>query len=787
MDFINEFKLALMEFGLVPPDNIVADGKRHRFSSTGAKGDQNGWYVLYGDNMPAGAFGCWKNSINEKWKSSEKKTFTPEQRAAYAQRIKDVEQERADAEQRDRDYAKKTSAEMWARAGDVPPDHPYITRKQIQPIGIKMLDGELLIPVRSDSKTMVGLQKIPFEVGGTKKPVFGTPMQGGYFTLGITKNTTKIFIVEGYATGVSVHMATGDGVVVAFNAGNLLLVAQKIRKAMPDIEIVIASDDDFKTVRPAGHPDAGKPWNVGRIAATEAANAVGGYVVYPVFTYGRDDKDTDFNDLHVSEGLDTVKRCLLSRGEAHEEVTSMTEIVFDKTGKNTVEAQATVVSVEVREEPNNAVSSDTGTFRLSASTVQYESSPTLTGDGSDVKPSVVSRHNIVTTYNLDATDKGVPFTSTANIVRVLQGDRNLSRKIWFDEFLGRIMTVWGSRDPREWAEIDDINLQIYLQESLGMPKLGKQTVSDAVNATAYADTRNECKAYITGVKWDGVERLPTFLIECFGAKDSEYIRCASSNFWLSMVARVLRPGCKVDEMIVLEGAQGAGKSAALAEIGGRWFTEATQSPTEKDFYLNLAGKMIIEIGEMDAFNRSEVTKVKQVITCKTDRYRAPYERRAMDHPRMCVFAGTTNRDDWNKDETGARRFHPVMCGKIDHKLIVEQRDQLFAEAAHKLANGATWWEMPQAETLAEQESRRDHDTLEEQLRDWLKTRGEISVKEIMSDMMEEPISRQDSALQKRVAKALRAIGWTKNANGVRRNGQLVRLWMNPVADKELPF
>lgn len=379
-------------------------------------------------------------------------------------------------------------------------------------------------------------------------------------------------------------------------------------------------------------------------------------------------------------------------------------------------------------------------------------------------------------YAMETNSKGEPFATVANITRALNADPMLAKNIWYDEFLQRIVTVWRRSDPAEWADVDDINLLIYLQESLKMPKLSKATVQDAVTAVAYQDVRNEAKAYIEGLSWDGVERLPGFFQECFGADPGEYTERASINFWLSMVARVMRPGCKVDNMVVLEGAQGAGKSSALAIIGGKWFTEAHRSPTEKDFFVELEGKLLVEIGEMDAFSRAEVNKTKQVITCQTDRYRAPYDRRAADHPRRCIFAGTTNRDDWNKDETGARRFWPIYCRDIDRTTLAVNRDQFFAEALYRLNKGETWWAMPADATKAQQEARRDSDELESVIDGWLLGRNEITVSAIMNDLMKVPLDRQDKQLQMRIAKAMRAIGWVKSAAPVYRGGRNVRVW-----------
>lgn len=387
-----------------------------------------------------------------------------------------------------------------------------------------------------------------------------------------------------------------------------------------------------------------------------------------------------------------------------------------------------------------------------------------------------TRFDAAQQYGLECNSKGEPFASVANIARCLNGDPTISKTIWYDEFLQRIVTVWRRSEPTEWADVDDINLLIYLQEAMGMPKLAKATVQDAITAVAYQDVRNEAKAYLESLQWDGIERLPMFFPDFFGTESNEYITRAGINFWVSMVARVTRPGCKVDNMVVLEGAQGSGKSSALAIIGGKWFTEAHRSPTDKDFFVELEGKLLVEIGEMDAFSRSEVNKTKQVITCQTDRYRAPYDRRAADHPRRCVFAGTTNRDDWNKDETGARRFWPVDCQEINHANLAISRDVLFAEAMYRLKRGESWWEMPIESTKAQQESRRDCDELEVVLIDWLIGRRETTVGHVMNELMNVPLDRQDKQLQMRIGKALRAIGWVKSSAPVYRNGRNIRVW-----------
>lgn len=302
MPHIAAFIDAIASAGLTPPTEILDDGKRHRFSSSGKPKDDTGWYILHGDDRPAGAFGCWRSGISVSWKhDAPKKEFSAAERAAWKKRIADVEAERAADLAEASAYAAAESAKMWAAARE-DAAHEYLARKRIPGMGARVLKNMLLIPVKHSARDIVGVQRIWPD--GTKRPVKGTPMAGAYTTLGTPTRDGTVVICEGYATGVSIHMATGYCVVVAFFAGNLAPVAAKITAALPSARVVIASDDDVFTVRPENHPMAGQPWNPG----LESAIATGLPVILPVWA-GERERDTDFNDLHLREGLDAVRAC----------------------------------------------------------------------------------------------------------------------------------------------------------------------------------------------------------------------------------------------------------------------------------------------------------------------------------------------------------------------------------------------------------------------------------------------------------------------------------------------
>ncbi len=184
---------------------------------------------------------------------------------------------------------------------------------------------------------------------------------------------------------------------------------------------------------------------------------------------------------------------------------------------------------------------------------------------------------------LKCTAKGVPLCNLDNVVQVIQRDPELREHIWYDEFLGSIITDWQGPE-RNWEDQDDIKLQLYMQRHIGLDRITGQTCHDAALIAAFHDVRDECATYLKTRKWDKVKRLIHVMADAFGAEDNAYSAAVGRCWFISMVARVLKPGCKVDTVPVFEGKQGRGKSTALSIIGGKWFIECHQDVLNKDFY-----------------------------------------------------------------------------------------------------------------------------------------------------------------------------------------------------------
>ena len=274
--------------GSCPEASKIVPGRFIRFSVSDQGRDDAGYCKMF-DDGDGGVFGCWRSGVAETWQA--KQATTPEDRAAFAERVKQARAEAERIREQEREECRIKSAELWDKGRDVAADHPYILAKCIRPIGIKQLREMLMIPVRDTAGTLHGLQCI--QPDGAKRFKTGTAVAGCFLLIG--KPESKLCICEGYATGATIHQATGCAVAVAFNAGNLKPVALALRKKHPDIDLIVCADDD--------HATEGNP---GMTKATEAARAVNGLLAVPVFPQERGPKDTDFNDLARIIDLDAV-------------------------------------------------------------------------------------------------------------------------------------------------------------------------------------------------------------------------------------------------------------------------------------------------------------------------------------------------------------------------------------------------------------------------------------------------------------------------------------------------
>jgi predicted P-loop ATPase len=183
-----------------------------------------------------------------------------------------------------------------------------------------------------------------------------------------------------------------------------------------------------------------------------------------------------------------------------------------------------------------------------------------------------------------------------------------------------------------------------------------------------------------------------------------------------MVARIFKPGCKFDYMLVLEGKQGQGKSSFFRILADPWFSGTPFEIGTNEGNMAIQGVWLQEMAEMGMFSRSEDTAFKSFLAIAKDKFRRPYDRRPVEAPRICMFGGTTNLDQYLKDQTGNRRIWPVRCAEVDTDWLKEHREQLFAEAIVAFEAGERFYPTREEEELyfvPEQNSRLAVDGWEE--------------------------------------------------------------------------
>lgn len=687
------------------PNNAAGVWRVPTDSDKGAK--KSGWYVLRkytaenGDVLIYGRGGNWKTGAEVEIKpdgkglsAADKKAFAEQQQAA---------REQAKAEQQARaDEARSRAERLWPRLPEQG-HSPYLERKGVGAFGVRYArGGAVVVPVRRD-KALVGLQFIPAD-GNNKRFLTGTPKRGACHRIGKLGQNGPILIVEGYATGASLHQATGLPVIVVFDAGNIEPVVAALRKHVRMRTLVICADDDHENE--PGPNQAPEQANAGQYKAHAAAAAHAAFVVSPQFNdpSGR----TDFNDMHAEQGLQALREYVL--GEI----------------KRLVDADE---------------------WRLT----------------------------------LVRNKDGKPIATLHNVATIMEHDDRLAGLLQMDEFANKVVF---SREPpfgggmREISDAEVAELAAWFghPDTYGL-NVATGLMHEVVGMVAARNTFHPVRDYLNALQWDGEARIPTMLRDYFGVTLDDYSRQVALNFMISAAARVMHPGCKCDLMLILEGAQGAGKSTAIEVLCGRdWFAEATEPPESKDFYQILQGRWILEIAEMQSFSKAQVSRVKAAVSTPVDVYRPSYGRMARAFPRQSIFVGSTNEDEYLRDPTGARRFMPVRVGGVDLDLLRDDRDQLWAEAVTRLHRGECYWDLP-AQAEDEREQRYMQDSWTDPVLDWLDGRGEdypagmvmiqgrypatVNIDQVLTYALRLDKSRQTRQEQMRLGAIIKRLGWTK--------------------------
>jgi putative DNA primase/helicase len=409
---------------------------------------------------------------------------------------------------------------------------------------------------------------------------------------------------------------------------------------------------------------------------------------------------------------------------------------------------------------------------------------------SGVDPALAELLDVRDSIGLRLNDKRKPIGCLENVVTILLKAPEWQGVLAYNEFA---LAMEKKKPPPfaqpaagEWSDADDDELDLWLSQRYDL-RAGNMICARAAGIVARRHAYHPVREYLEGLVWDGVPRLKSWLQVYLGATvpvgdqrgTPDYYEKAGRWWLISAVARIFRPGCQADHVLLLEGEQGIGKSSALRILFGEWFSDTPLRIGDKDSYGALRGVWGYELAELDSLNKAESSASKAFFSSIEDKYRPPYGHRDIRARRQVVFAGTVNHDEYLRDSTGNRRYWPVRCSELRLRGIdslESVRDQLFAEAVVCFKAGDVWYPVESDDRQlfsAQQAEREIGDVYEDLIRVGTLAVNEISMSSIFADILKTEPAKMTRAEQTRVGEAMRQLGWIKKRVGNRYNRSYV--------------
>lgn len=367
-----------------------------------------------------------------------------------------------------------------------------------------------------------------------------------------------------------------------------------------------------------------------------------------------------------------------------------------------------------------------------------------------------------------------------NVMIVLRNEPGFATAFAFDEMQQAVIVrapppICGDAQPGaacpRFADEEDISrLQEWMQ--MIMPKVGRETIHWALEDFARENPVHPLRLWLQ-TREIGVRQpiLENWLCPALGVPHDAYHREVGRRFAIAMVKRVMEPGCQCDYMLVLEGPQGERKSQFCRMLAGAEYFSDHVPDLRGDqvrMSMHFRGKWLVEFSDLAAFRGAEVELLKATITRRVEIYTPKYGRKERHEPRQCLFIGTTNVDDWIKDETGGRRFWPVKAVSIDLDWLEEYRDQLFAEAREAYEAGELCYPDPNFERRViapHQEKRLAFDNWTDRVLEVALSLPTVTIALVWQGMGSVStggdLTRLDMVAQKRIANILKKGGYVK--------------------------
>lgn len=383
------------------------------------------------------------------------------------------------------------------------------------------------------------------------------------------------------------------------------------------------------------------------------------------------------------------------------------------------------------------------------------------------------------TPDLDRNDEGQPRKTPENVRRALA---LMGVSVRYDEFASRYLVDGLSGFGPVLDDAALTRMRLTAEEEWRLA-IAKERWADIVTDRARYNSFHPVRDYLHGLNWDGTRRLDTWLSEYGGADDNEYVRAVASICMVAAVRRVRKPGCKFDEMLVLESEQGTEKSTALSVLAVHedWF--ADDLPVDADSKVlmeRVAGRWIVELAELKGMKRSAVEHVKGVLSRRIDKARLAYGRMVTEQPRQCIFFGTTNDTAYLRDMTGNRRFWPVKVRRFDIAALRRDRDQIWAEAACREAEGESIRLPPRLWSVAgdHQSSREVGDPFYEVLSERLDGQaGKVRASDIWEVVGLGEVGQRNQDHNVRLNAAMQKLGWRRPKSKLRFGGPPQSAWV----------
>ena len=344
----------------------------------------------------------------------------------------------------------------------------------------------------------------------------------------------------------------------------------------------------------------------------------------------------------------------------------------------------------------------------SAASAKYDFAEDFEDDDTEVDNVEGNQEAIDWMTELEVDSKGKYLSTSSNLNLIFAKDARLKETFKQNDFDGKRYVCrslpWRKiPTPEPIKDVDYAGIRNYIESLYGIT--GVMKIEDTLALEFEKRSFHPIKDYLKDLEWDGVGRIDTLLIEYFGADDNIYTREAIRKQLVGSVARVMKPGCKFDLVLVLAGKEGAYKSTFVKTLGKEWFSDSLPTVQGKEAFEQVQGVWLMELAELSALRKADAEAIKHFITKQEDSFRPAYGRTTVVSKRQCVFFATTNKLDFLNDPSGNRRFNPIDVRKeyVTSSVVEDMPqdvDQIWAEAYHLYKHGEPLFLSKEAAVIA---------------------------------------------------------------------------------------